>query len=59
MPMARIIHPVWYDAGRILAPVWVSLNLGIGLLVEWAAGRFHEPIQGAVALGDRFRGQPA
>ena len=24
-------------AGRILAPVWVSLNLGIGLLVEWAA----------------------
>ena len=59
MPIAWIIHPVWYDAGRILVPVWVSLNLGIGLLVEWAAIRFHEPIRGAAAWATESEHQPA
>jgi len=49
MPLAWIVHPVWYDAGRILAPVWVSLNLGIGLVIEWAVVRFREPIRDAAA----------
>jgi hypothetical protein len=33
-PAAWLIHPVWYDAGRIMAPGWVSLNLGIALLIS-------------------------
>ena len=33
-PLAWVIHPVWFDAGRIMAPVWVSLNVGIALLVD-------------------------
>jgi hypothetical protein len=32
-PAAWFIHPVWYDAGRIMAPGWFSLNLGIALLI--------------------------
>jgi hypothetical protein len=34
VPVAWIVHPVWFDAGRILAPIWVSLNLGIALLID-------------------------
>jgi hypothetical protein len=34
IPVAWMIHPVWFDAGRILAPAWVSVNLGIALLIE-------------------------
>jgi hypothetical protein len=34
VPVAWMIHPVWFDAGRILAPAWVSLNLGIALLLD-------------------------
>ncbi len=34
VPVAWMIHPVWFDAGRILAPAWVSLNLGVALLLD-------------------------
>jgi hypothetical protein len=34
VPLAWIIHPVWFDAGRILAPAWVSLNLGVAILLN-------------------------
>lgn len=33
-PIAWLLHPIWSDADRILAPVWVSLNLGIALLIS-------------------------
>jgi hypothetical protein len=32
-PMAWLLHPIWSDADRILSPTWVSLNLGIALLI--------------------------
>ena len=35
VPVAWMIHPVWFDAGRILAPASVSLNLGVALLLDY------------------------
>lgn len=49
VPVAWIIHPVWFDAGRILAPAWVSLSLGVGLLVEWALVRGQVPVRRVAA----------
>jgi hypothetical protein len=34
IPLAWVVHPVWFDAGRIMAPVWVSLSVGIALLID-------------------------
>jgi hypothetical protein len=53
MPLAWLIHPVWFDAGRILAPVWVSLNLGIAFTIDWAAVRWGDQIRAAAGWASR------
>ncbi len=59
VPLAWVIHPVWSDAGRILAPAWVSLNLGIGLFGEWALVTWREPIRRGIgwATSPHFEAQ--
>jgi hypothetical protein len=34
IPVAWLIHPIWYDANRILSPAWVSLSVGLAILVK-------------------------
>jgi hypothetical protein len=34
VPVAWLLHPIYSDANRILSPAWVSLTVGLALLVE-------------------------
>jgi hypothetical protein len=45
VPVAWIVHPVWFDAGRILSPAWISLSLGVGLFAQWVLVTGREPIR--------------
>ncbi|HLY35298.1 MAG TPA: hypothetical protein VKU35_01135 [Candidatus Limnocylindria bacterium] len=42
VPLLLAVHPVLTEADRTLAPIWLSLNLGLALLVSAAAARFRE-----------------
>jgi hypothetical protein len=53
VPVAWLIHPVWFDAGRILAPGWVSLSLGVGLFAEWALVTGRDPVRRATDWATR------
>jgi hypothetical protein len=53
VPVAWVIHPVWFDGGRILAPAWVSLSLGVGLFAEWLLVATRQPIGQAVDWATR------
>jgi hypothetical protein len=59
VPVAWLIHPVWFDAGRILAPAWVSLSLGVALFAEWALVTGRVPVRRAVQWATRPGGAPA
>lgn len=59
VPVAWIIHPVWFDAGRILAPAWVSLSLGVGLFAEWALVTGREPVRRVVDWATRPAAAPS
>ncbi|MGH2462104.1 MAG: hypothetical protein ACRDFZ_00585 [Candidatus Limnocylindria bacterium] len=59
VPVAWIIHPVWFDAGRILAPAWVSLNVGIGLLVDAGLSSQRERIMAFTEWATRPQPHPS
>jgi len=56
VPVAWLIHPIWSDAARILSPAWVSLNLGLALLVNAGFIANRNRIRDAV---DRLTTSPA
>jgi hypothetical protein len=58
-PLAWVIHPVWFDAGRIMAPVWVSLNVGIALLVNTALQTQRDRILAFAEWATRAEPQPS
>lgn len=47
-PIAWLLHPIWADADRILSPTWVSLNLGIALLIVTGLVNQRERVLAAV-----------
>ncbi|HEY7738761.1 MAG TPA: hypothetical protein VIC63_07015 [Candidatus Limnocylindria bacterium] len=53
VPVAWLVHPVWFDAGRILSPTWVSLSLGVALCGEWVLVTGRQPIRRAVNWATR------
>jgi hypothetical protein len=53
VPVAWVIHPLYYDAGRVLAPVWISVNLGIAFAVEWAGIRWRSRIRATAVWATR------
>jgi hypothetical protein len=59
VPVAWLIHPVWFDAGRILAPGWVSLSLGVAFFAEGVLVTGRQPVRRAVEWATRPAPSPS
>lgn len=53
LPLAYLAHPQFSEAPRIMAPIWVSLSLGVALVFVWVVLRVQGATPGGLAAEAR------